>query len=121
MIILMRKKRDKKYPPFAPGDMKKHFKMVTTSEYPWWLCDVSKQIETRVFQLSLPVFPTNHFVVVGEPSAVRLILTDPLSSRPSSPTMLSMNGHYHHAKRKAAAPAFSSNHIKRMTRVAILY
>ena len=79
MIILMRKKRDKKYPPFAPGDMKKHFKMVTTSEYPWWLCDVSKQIETRVFQLSLPVFPTKQFVVVGEPSAVRLILTDPLS------------------------------------------
>ena len=34
-------------------------------------------------------------------------------------TILGMNGHGWYAKRKAASPAFSSNHVKRMTRVAL--
>lgn len=61
---------------------------------------------------------------------MRTILTDPLSKRPSrlyanlkniqgANTMLVMNGHGWYKKRKAASPAFSSNQVKRMTRVAL--
>ena len=33
----IRKKHDKKYPPFAPGGWWEHLKMATNSQYPWWL------------------------------------------------------------------------------------
>lgn len=130
IILQVRKKHDKKYPPFAPGGMWHHCKMATSSQYPLWLLDVSNQLSSRVFQLSAPIFPTRHLFSIGDADAMRSILTCPLSSRPEkiyanmrnitgAPTMLSLNGDRWHAKRKAASPAFSSNHIKRMTRVAL--
>ena len=129
IIFRVKNKYDAKYPPFAPGGMWNHMKMITSSEFPWWLLDVSKQLRTGgVFQLSLPVFPTKHFVVVGDPTVVRAISTDPTTLKPGAykfldvisggPTILSSNSQTWHAKRKAAAPAFSSNHNKRMTKVA---
>ena len=68
--------------------------------------------------------------VVGEPKAFRSILTDSLTQKPmdifvnfrlitGAATMFSMNGDGWHENRKAVAPAFSSNHIKRMTRMAM--
>eukprot|EP00579_Thalassiosira_antarctica_P022059 CAMPEP_0201987392 /NCGR_PEP_ID=MMETSP0904-20121228/91774_1 /ASSEMBLY_ACC=CAM_ASM_000553 /TAXON_ID=420261 /ORGANISM="Thalassiosira antarctica, Strain CCMP982" /LENGTH=176 /DNA_ID=CAMNT_0048541497 /DNA_START=59 /DNA_END=589 /DNA_ORIENTATION=- len=71
-----------------------------------------------------------HYFIVGEPNAFRSILTDPLTTKPAriydnlrnitgGATIFTTNGHEWHAKRKAASPAFSSNHVKRMTRVAL--
>lgn len=129
----IQRKRDARYPPFAPGNMWDHTKMALNSQYPWWLLDVSKRLNTRVFQISMPINPTVPFVVVSEPDTMRAVLTDPMSSRPTklyrslnnvygastASTMLTSNGKRWHNKRKAASPAFSSNHVKRMTRVAL--
>jgi len=69
-------------------------------------------------------------MIVADAKTARAILTDPLSTRPvflykamrnitGGQTLLTMNGHGWYSKRKATAPAFSSNHVKRMTRVAL--
>lgn len=67
---------------------------------------------------------------VGEPATLRSILMDPLTSKPDlfykthenvagGPTLNTTNGAEWHAKRKAVAPAFSPNQVKRMTTVAL--
>ena len=100
--------------------------------------DVSKQLQdTRVFQLQFPAAPLSHFFVVGDPNVARTIITDPLSTKPGlyklmrkisgGKSILTLNddnnrgknAHGWYAKRKATSPAFSSNHVKRMTRVAL--
>mmetsp|Transcript_38415 Transcript_38415/g.70464 ORF Transcript_38415/g.70464 Transcript_38415/m.70464 type:complete len:486 (-) Transcript_38415:121-1578(-) len=126
-----RQKKANKYPPYAPGGMWQHIQISASSQYPWWILDVARDLHNRVFQLSLPMSPMAHKVVVGEVDTFRRVLTDPLSEKPMEfyqpfrdivggpPTVLTSNGHEWHGKRKAVAPAFSSNHIKRMTRVAL--
>lgn len=69
-------------PPYAPGGMIKHIQMISSSQYPWWILDVARQIQTRVFRISIPVRPLAHTVVVGEPNLFRQILTDPLTEKP---------------------------------------
>jgi len=72
---------------------------------------------------------------VGDPKLFRDILTDPLTTKDEKlygyfkntygdggiPTMFTTShlGKLWHAKRKACSPAFSSNHIKRMNKVAL--
>jgi cytochrome P450 len=131
-ISISGRKKSVKCPPYAPGGMLHHVKMCTSSSYPWWILDVAKQLQTRVFQVSLPINPLKHLFIVGEPSTARSILADPLTSKPlhvyahmrnvngsGSPTTFTLNGPHHQLKRKAIAPAFSSNQVKRMTRVAL--
>lgn len=86
-----------------------------------------------MYRLSLPGFPLpKTLFVVGDPTAFRAILTDPLTTKPmrlyghfrniygGSSTIFTTNvGPEWHVKRKAVAPAFSPNHIKRMNRVAL--
>lgn len=80
----------------------------------------------------LLAIPPRTTTAVGELAAFRDVLTDPLSVKPialysyfrgiygGTSTVFTLNpGNEWHAKRKAIAPAFSSNHIKRMTRVAL--
>jgi len=130
VLLQVRKKHDKRYPPFAPGSMLDHLKIVTSPRCQWRLLDVANQYQYKVFQLSLPIKPMTPIMVVGEARVARAILTDPLSIRPMNlynnlrlitggKTMLTMNGHGWYSRRKAAAPAFSSNHVKRMTRLAV--
>ena len=125
-----RRKDGKKYPPYAPGGMWKHVQMRLSTRSTYWLLDVARQLQTRVFRLSLPINPLKSMTVVGEPILFRAILTDPLTKKPNiygtfkyvyggTPTIFTMNGPGWHAKRKSIAPAFSSKHIKRMTRVAL--
>lgn len=129
-ILQVQKKRDEKYPPFAPGSMREHLKHATGSRLPWWLLDVANQFDFKVFQLSLPVKPMTPYIMIGEPAVARAVLADPLSAKPlyfykcmrnvtGGRTMFTMNGHGWHAKRKAAAPAFSSKNVKRMNSVAL--
>ncbi len=69
--------------------------------------------------------------VVGEPKVARTVLTDALSEKPleiygnfrkmygGTALMFTMNGDGWHSKRKAVAHTFLSNHVKRMTQVAM--
>jgi len=77
-----RKKNANKYPPYAPGGMWQHIKKLTSSQCPWWILDVARDLHNRVFQLSLPMSPMAHKVVVGEVDTFRRVLTDPLSEKP---------------------------------------
>jgi len=67
--------------------------------------------------------------VVGDPEVSRVVLTDPSTTKPhrlyenfrnvtGGPTILTTDGPRWHSRRKATAPAFSSNHVRRMTSVA---
>ena len=92
-------------------------------------------MNTQVFQLSMPTIPPRSSIIVGDPKFFRDILTDPLTTKDERlyshfknaygdggiPTMFTTSylGKLWHAKRKACSPAFSSNHIKRMNRVAL--
>lgn len=84
-----------------------------------------------MFQLRLPIRLTARTVVIGEPKLFREILTDSSTDKPlevykhfantngGTDSIFTLNGKDWHAKRKAVAPAFSSNNIKRMTEVAL--
>ncbi|KAL7526862.1 hypothetical protein ACHAWF_001941, partial [Thalassiosira exigua] len=121
-----------KCPPYAPGGMLKHIQMVSSSEYPWWVLDVARQLNTRIFQISVPIRPSVSKFVIGEPKVFRQVLTDPSSEKPrdiygamadlnagGKDTMFTLNGDAWHSKRKAIAPAFSSRQVKRMTHMAL--
>mmetsp|Transcript_11065 Transcript_11065/g.23636 ORF Transcript_11065/g.23636 Transcript_11065/m.23636 type:complete len:483 (-) Transcript_11065:361-1809(-) len=123
----------KVYPLYAPGGVWKHVRMVTHRDYPWWVLETSRQLQTQVFEITLPIRLINppRAFVVGEPKAVREIMTDPLTEKPpeinaqseklfaGNSVMITMNGDSWHAKRKSIAPAFSSKHVKRMSKVAL--
>lgn len=123
-------KGGKKQPPLAPGGMWKHIQMATSSQFPWWMLDVTRQLQSQVFKVSLPLGLGTQVFIVGEPEVARSILTDQLSTKPEviygnignvvgGNTLFTLNGPSWHSKRKATAPAFSSNQIKRMTKVAL--
>lgn len=126
-IAYSRRRDEKKsYPPFAPGGVLKHIEACTSAEYPWFLLNAARQLNTRIFRLKLGT----EVYAVGEPTTLRTILTDPLTTKPDlfykthekvagGPALNTTNGAVWHAKRKAVAPAFSSNHVKRMTKVAL--
>lgn len=133
LILAARKQRQRNgalYPPYAPGTTLETMKIASGGEGVWWYLQVAKELKTRVFQLSLPSLAPM-VVVVGEVETFRKILTDPLSTKPSiyksirkilggAPTMFtSSGGNIWHSKRKSCAPAFSSNHIKRMNKIAM--
>lgn len=118
--------KDTKWPPFAPGSVYKHAQACTSAEYPWFLLDAAHQLGSSVFRLKLGL----KMFAVGEPTAVRAILTDSSTTKPSlfykthenvvgGPTLNTTNGALWHSKRKATAPAFSSKHVKRMIKVAV--
>lgn len=123
----------RKLPPYAPGGILKHTRMrLDSSNSAYWLLDAAREINTRVFRLSLLAIPPRTTTAVGELAAFRDVLTDPLSVKPmelytyfrgvygGTSTVFTLNpGNEWHAKRKAIAPAFSSSHVKRMTRVAL--
>jgi len=103
--------------------------MVSSSEYPWWVLRVARELKSRVFQLSLP-FPVPMVVAVGEVDTFRKVLKDSRSKKPDAiykhmrmiegtPTMFTSNDEPWHSRRQAIAPSFSSNHVKRMNKVAI--
>jgi len=131
LILAARKRRaGALYPPYAPCSTLETIRMVSSSEYPWWVLRVARELNTLVFRVSLPV-PAPMLVVVGEPDTFRKVMTDPLSKKPLEiysnigiinggvPTMFTTNGEIWHSKRKSIAPAFSSNHVRRMNKVAI--
>jgi cytochrome P450 len=124
------RKRDRD-PPLAPGGILKTVEMISGKEFPWFMLSVMKELNSSVFRLSLPIPGTPMVVAVGELETVREILTDPLSKKPAAiygsfenvtnrhPSIFSLNGEPWAARRKSIAPAFSSNHIRRMNRVAV--
>lgn len=90
-----------------------------------------KRLDTRIFQLTFPVGATNFFFVISDMATFRQIMTDPTTEKPSrlynklnnisgSSTILTLNGEPWQSKRKAAAHAFSSRHIRRMSTVALV-
>jgi len=100
--IAHKKKKEKRIlPPYAPGSILTHIRMCTS---------------------------------VGELNTFRQVLQDPLTEKPPvvyetfrrvygedgiAPTVFTSNGEVWHSKRKAVAAAFSSNHVKRMTKLAM--
>ena len=126
-IAYSRRRDEKKsYPPFAPGGVLKHIEACTSADYPWFLLSAARQLNTRIFRLKLGT----KVYAVGESTTLRTILTDPLTTKPGlfykthenvagGPALNTTNGAVWHAKRKAVAPAFSSNQVKRMTKVAL--
>ena len=90
-----------------------------------------KRLDTRIFQLTFPVGATNFFFIISDMATFRQIMTDPTTEKPSrlynklnnisgSSTILTLNGEPWQSKRKAAAHAFSSRHIRRMSTVALV-
>ena len=132
-----KRKKNYKIPPYAPGSILHHIRMTTNSQYPWWIINVASQLNTSIFQFKIPIAPLSHKFAIGEVHTFRQILQDPLSERPlfifkavrrvygankggvGTPTVLTTNGSVWHSKRKAIATAFSSNHVKRMNKVAV--
>jgi cytochrome P450 len=124
------RKRDRD-PPLAPGGIFKTVEMISGKEFPWFMLRTMKELNSSVFRLSLPIPGTPMVVAVGEQETVREILTDPLTKKPEAiyrsmdnatnghPSIISLNGEPWAARRKSTAPAFSSNHIRRMNRVAV--
>lgn len=89
------------------------------------------RLNTRIFQLTFPVSATNFFFIISDMATFRQIMTDPTTEKPSrlynklnnisgSSTILTLNGEPWQSKRKAAAHAFSSRHIRRMSTVALV-
>ena len=73
----------KQVPQYAPGSMIKHMQMASSPEYPWWILEVANQLQSNVFQVSMPPLrPLAHKVIVGDAQTARDILTDPLSTKP---------------------------------------
>jgi cytochrome P450 len=104
----------------------------TSARSAYWVLDVANEMNSRVFRLSLLSLPPKTLTSIGELSAFRELLTDPLSMKPlrlysyfrgiygGKKTVFTLNpDNGWHARRKAVAPAFSSNQIRRMTRVAL--
>jgi cytochrome P450 len=124
------RKRDRD-PPLAPGGIFKTVEMISGKEFPWFLLRTAQELNSSVFRMSLPIPGTPMVVAMGELETVREILTDPLSKKPAAiygsmdnitnghPSIISSNGEPWAARRKSTAPAFSSNHIRRMNRVAV--
>ena len=121
--------KDSLLPPFAPGNMKLHVQKLTSTEFPFWLVSVVQKLGHQIFQVRLPFGRKLYFV--GSSAVAREILLDPKSTKPDeiykpiravnggNPTMFTLDGKEWHPPRKSCAPAFSSNHVKRMTQVAL--
>jgi len=130
-----KKKKEKHIlPPYAPGSILTHIRMCTSANYPWWVLEIAEKLNSRVFMYKLPVEPFSCKVAVGELHTLRQVLQDPLTEKPPiiyetfrrvyggegvAPTVFTSNGEVWHSKRKAVAAAFSSNHVKRMTKLAM--
>ena len=120
-----------RYPPLAPIGLLKTVQTVSGSDFPWFLLRTARELKSRIFRLSLPIFGTPMVIVVSELETARQVLTDPLTTKPLAlyssannmnggyPTMFTLNGNQWHARRKWASPAFSSNHVRRMNNVAL--
>lgn len=127
------RKDGRKYPPYAPGGALKHLRNRINSKNPnQWSMNISKELQSRVFRIPIPRFPSTSLYIVGDLTAFRALLTDPNTIKPpklyghfrglygGEATVFTSNpGAGWHSKRKAVAPAFSSTHIRRMTRVAL--
>ncbi|CAB9497335.1 P450/NADPH--P450 reductase [Seminavis robusta] len=86
---------------------------------------------TTVFRLPLDVFVGTKLFVIGDAKLTRAILTDKGTTKPMNMyenfnnmangaiSLFASNGSYWHARRKAIAPAFSSQHVQRMNAIAI--
>ena len=73
----------KQLPQYAPGGMIKHMQMASSPEYPWWILEVANQLQSNVFQVSIPPLrPLALKVIVGDAQTARDILIDPLSTKP---------------------------------------
>jgi len=71
------------YPPYAPGSMFHHINMSSSPQYPFWILDVANnQLNTNIFQLSLPLRPLSYKFVVGDAQTAREILMDDKSTKP---------------------------------------
>jgi len=126
-----KKRRDAhKYPPVAPASMLETIAKMSADDLPWFLLATAKHLDSRTFQLSLPL-PFPMVVAVGDGQLAREILTDKASTKPPAlyddfnsitanvPTMFSTNGDYWHSRRKGIAPAFANNQVNRMNSVAV--
>ena len=116
-------------PPMAKNGILETVKILTDNNFPWFLLDTARDLQSNTFRLNLSaIFSCPMVAVVGDPKVAREILRDPLSTKPKqiykhfedtigAKSMASSNGEYWHSRRKGMAPAFSSKHIKRMNKV----
>lgn len=117
-------------PPYAPGTRWSHLKKRMSPKSAYWLLDMGRQLNTRLFRVALPTIPLRSLTAVGETAPFRELLMDSQSIKPTmygyfrgvymgTETVFTSNGSGWHSMRKAVAPAFSSKHIRRMTTVAL--
>lgn len=55
-----------KLPPYAPGSMLKHTQMISGNQFPWFVLNVSRELLTSVFQVSVPLRLFTRVFMVGE-------------------------------------------------------
>jgi cytochrome P450 len=114
-------------PPFAKNiGYYETVKAFTSKEMPYKILQWSKETGD-IFQVQLP-FTNRMYVISGDVHFCRQVLTDKTSVKPSSfkiykilhdggDDILISEGSFWKHSRNSIAPAFSSNHIKRMSEV----
>ena len=120
-------------PPKAPTGLFETIKLLSGSNFPWFLLQTAKELNSSIFRFSKLeyLFGCPMVVVVGEAQTALKILKDPQSTKPMAiygplremflgvGSIFVSNGSYWHSRRKGVSPAFSSRHVKRMNEVAI--
>ena len=115
-------------PPLAPRSFIDSIKAATTGQLPFYLKDVCQEMG-RVCRIKF-MTPFAQVYITADPDISRAVLTDPTSLK--SPRLknfnqvtagttqfFTSNGYRYYHARKAMAPAFANNHIKRMDKVTV--
>jgi cytochrome P450 len=120
-----------KYPPMAPAGLLETVAAISGDDFPWFMLRMAEALDTRVYQLPLPMPGTPMVAVVGEPDLAKEILLDKNTIKPLAmygafngvtagfPNIFTSNGTIWHHRRKGVAPAFAANQVQRMNRVAL--
>jgi|UniRef100_A0A8J9X3G0 cytochrome P450 len=122
------RKDGKQYPPYAPIGLLRTILSMSGPKAPSFMLEMSRLLKCSVFRVRLPIPGTPMVVAVGEPILTKLILTEsrmkpasvykPFESVTKGPSIFTETDEttWKHA-RKGVAPAFSSQHIRRMNTI----
>ena len=127
-----KRKGNNKYPPLSPTGILETIQSLSGNDYPWFMLRTSKALNSSIFRIPLPIIGSPMTIVAGDLNTVRQVLTDEKTIKPPAlyqkldiingsgvSSMFTSNGQPWHGRRKSVAPAFSSNHVRRMNRVAL--
>eukprot|EP00551_Chaetoceros_affinis_P006897 CAMPEP_0203679336 /NCGR_PEP_ID=MMETSP0090-20130426/35292_1 /ASSEMBLY_ACC=CAM_ASM_001088 /TAXON_ID=426623 /ORGANISM="Chaetoceros affinis, Strain CCMP159" /LENGTH=498 /DNA_ID=CAMNT_0050546947 /DNA_START=33 /DNA_END=1529 /DNA_ORIENTATION=- len=114
-------------PPCLQSSSVENIKIITSNRFPSAMLEWSREYGD-IFQLQLPIMTQPRFIITGNVDLCRQVLNDKTSVKTDlynvyklvhdggDDILTSENAFWKHS-RKGIAPAFSSNHIKRMNEV----